>query len=262
MTTLYKHFNNTQDSPIIISAKELVGIDWSACGVLFLNRESSDSQSDNHGAKIHALRKLHRELGIPTCFRAEIFTGSNSLRYLDDPSNKFFPNLQRAIHDALSSTHGTLYVFFTCLDRLMRPFGFDKNRYHETCTLTAADYQIFWDWMVRHFRDRANDVVFVTLNDVTELDGSYATRSGMRYKGNMGGRPKKQKTRIDQRTSTRLQKLTIHLAATTSMDATDIWAYFVNMGESVSYSAVKSWLQKNKLSRNRGKRKQKTFTKN
>ena len=261
MTIDYTHIGSLS-RPAIISIKEAVAIDWTACGTLFLNRESSDSQSGNHGAKIRELREAHRELGIRAPFKAEIFTGSNSLRFLNDPKNKFYPELRRAIQDGLSRAQGTLYVFFTCLDRLMRPVRFDKDRYSETCTLTDADYQMFWEWMVCYFGNRANDVVFIMLNDAQELDGAYATRSGMRYKGNMGGRPKKQKTRINKRTSTRLQKLAIHLAETTSMDAADIWNHLMNRGESVSKSAVKTWLRKKKLSRKRGKRTRKTFTEN
>ena len=246
----------------ITSFTEVVAIDWMANGTLFLNRESSGSQCANHGAKIRELRKAHHELGIPTSFKAEIFTGSNSLRFLNDPKNKFYPELRRAIQDELSKTPGTLYVFFVCLDRLMRPYLFDKCRYSETCTLTDTDYQMFWEWMEFHFGDLAKDIVFVVLNDSSELDGSYATRSGMHYKGNFGGRPKKHKSRINQRTSARLQELTIHLAKTTAMDATDIWRHLVNGGESVSYSAVQRWLQKKGLSRKRGKRTRKTFIEN
>lgn len=258
--TAYHNTGSNQDSPVIISIEEVVDVDWAACGTLFLNRESSDSQSSNHGAGIRALHKAHRELGIPTYFHAKSFTGSNSVRYLHDPRNGFFPELRRAIQDALSKTQGTLYVFFTCLDRLLRPFRFDKNRYTETCTLTEADYQMLWDWIAHHFGDRAHDIVFVMLSD---FGRSYLTRIGMQYKGNMGGKPSRAtKGRIDKKTSTRLQKEAIYLAETTTMTATDIWKYFRNRGESVSKSAVKSWLRKNGLSRKRGKRARKVLAEN
>ena len=76
----------------------------------------------------------------------------------------------------------------------------------------------------------------------------------------MGGRPKK-KTRINQKTSKRLQLDAIRLAETTQLDAADIWNSFKDRGETVSYSTVKVWLQKNKLARKRGKRARKTLSK-
>ena len=253
--SIYRKTGKNQDVPAIISIKEVVGIVWTVCGTLFLNRESSVSQSGNHGAGIRELHKAHAELGIPTHFRAETFTGSNSVRFLYDSTNGYYPELRRAIQDALSRTSGTLYVFFPCLDRLLRPFRFDPNRYSETCTLLDTDYQLLWEWMVHHFGDRAKDTVFVLLNDTPESDRSYATQIGMRYKGNMGGKPPKIKNgRIGKKTSERLCSDAIHLAQTTTMTAVDIWNHFGSKGESVSYSAVKSWLRKNNLSRKRGKR--------
>jgi hypothetical protein len=141
----------------------------------------------------------------------------------------------------------------------MRPVRFDHRQYKATSTLTETDYQTLWMWMVTHFGSRARDVIYVVLNDVPDLDRSYATKSGMAYKGNKGGKPKKQKNRIDGKTSERLQKEAIRLAETTSMDGADIWNHFRGSGESVSYSSVKQWLNKNGLARKPGKRARKTF---
>ena len=120
--TLYHKKDNDQGSPGIIPYESLLGVDLTNDSSIFINRESSWHQRNNHESKKQILQDAHEAFGNGTSFVLHFYTETGNLRFLYEKGRKgrYFRWLRKLIQASLQQTQGKLYVFAVSLARLLQ----------------------------------------------------------------------------------------------------------------------------------------------
>jgi len=242
----------------IVSFASLEGENVKDDTFIWLNRESSDKQENNHFPKMTELETAKQGLlGTDAPFWYNPITESGMLNgaLLKAPCSypPYFSWLRGRIQDGLRNTpHGKmLRVVFYSVDRLMRPERFDVKD-AATWDYSQGDYDIFSDWLGRCFGKRLQDIVFVVLHDGTpKTIRGKQSKAGMVQKGNMGGRSKN----IKPITKEVLEEELKSLAPAFGNNATRVFQYLeAQYGQlPIKIRTAQHWLQEAGLSRKPGR---------
>lgn len=263
----------------IVPFDSLIGKNLDGSIFRYVNRESSESQKENHESKIAALREAHARLGISAQFIEAHKTGSGSIKILYDffdshdlnlarLGGTYWEFLEKKLREGLKPDK-KLYAVFCTRSRMMRPLGFNTRK-KSTWEYTEDDYQIFNRWLVLCFDERATDIIFAFLSLGTAIeDRIFEIDLGKLYSGNLGGRPKKFDFATSKgRTQFRkmLEEKAIELRLSREWDAADIEEYFERKwkGEAAKYlrrrRAIELWLKKAGCPAPPGRRKKEAVT--
>ena len=243
-----------------IKFDDLFGQELNNDTVIFVNRESTDQQKDNHLGKIVELEKAHTRLEISQPFVFYSFEGPGNLIVLHESlkgSNsemKYFDRLKEKIEAALNNIipGRKLYIVAVTKDRILRPQNLKRNK--ESWVYTEEDMQLFNQWLYQCFEDRVKDICFVLLETDNSKQRSVVTKMGMKQKGNKGGKPQHKLQTLDQLIEEAI-KLKMEDENRSAGEIRDILKNRIGNVHLPQKRMIQLWLRKAGVHQKRGRRK-------
>jgi hypothetical protein len=151
--------------------------------IILCNRVSTRSQSHRPYAAV--LRVVYQQLGCKQPFERLLYKIKGNGGIGTASGKRYFIWLEQVLRAGLAmlGANGTLYALFVTRGRIFRPPGYEGG-ITATWNPTQADYDALDEWLVRHFLQDADRIVFVIVFDHPDgaSDRRIETDIGANYK--------------------------------------------------------------------------------